>query len=88
MDLTQILGQLQGQLGDKVDLSKIKSPSDLGNLTEHLKGVEIPKGAEDLIAKFTGGSIGDLDGDGKQESIGEEIMGKAQQLLGGLFGGK
>ncbi|MCQ2243251.1 MAG: hypothetical protein MJZ32_03225 [Bacteroidaceae bacterium] len=88
MDLTQILGQLKGQLGDKVDLSQIKSPSDLGKLSELLQGTEIPAGAQDLISKFTGGSLGDLDGDGKQESLSEEIIGKAQQVLGGLFGGK
>lgn len=102
MDLTQILSQLQGQLGDKVDLSQIKSVSDLGKITDLLKGVEIPVGAQDLISQLTNGgnvqdiltnltggaALGDLDGDGKQETLSEELMGKAQQVLGGLFGGK
>ncbi len=102
MDLTQIISQLQGQLGDKVDLSQIKSASDLGKLTDLLKGVNLPAGAQDIVAKLTNGgnvqdiltniaggaALGDLDGDGKQESLSEELMGKAQQVLGGLFGGK
>lgn len=94
MDFGKILGGLQSQLGDKVDLSSIKGPQDLGKLTEMLNGANVPAGAKDILAKLqSGGGIGDLDGDGVQESLAEELKGKAEQLLGGgvlggLFGKK
>lgn len=89
MDFGKILGGLQSQLGDKVDLSSIKGPQDLGKLTEMLNGANVPAGAKDILAKLqSGGGIGDLDGDGVQESLAEELKGKAEQLLGGgVLGG-
>lgn len=41
----------------------------------------------DIVSKLkTDGLIGDLDGDGVQESFIEEIKGKASSMLGGMFG--
>jgi len=90
MDFGQILGQLQGQLGDKVDLSSIKDKADINKIPELLNGVELPSAAKDLLSKLQGGGspLGDLDGDGVQESLAEELKGKAEQVLGGLFGKK
>ena len=94
MDFGKILGGLQSQLGDKVDLSSIKGTQDLGKLTEMLNGAELPSAAKDLLAKLQTGGAGDLDGDGVQESLADELKGKAEQLLGGsgilggLFGKK
>ena len=49
-----------------------------------LKGIDTSKfSMEEIIEKVKGsGLIGDLDGDGVQESVIEEIKGK----IGGLFG--
>lgn len=94
MDFGKILGGLQSQLGDKVDLSSIKGTQDLGKLSEMLNGAEMPSAAKDLLAKLQTGSAGDLDGDGVQESLADELKGKAEQILGGsgilggLFGKK
>ncbi len=88
MDFGQILGGLQSQLGDKVDLSSIKGPQDLSKLTQMLNGAELPSAAKDLLSKLQAGGAGDLDGDGVQESLADELKGKAEQVLGGLFGKK
>lgn len=95
MDFGKILGGLQSQLGDKVDLSSIKGTQGLGKLTEMLNGAEMPSAAKDLLTKLQSGSgLGDLDGDGVQENLADELKGKAEQLLGGsgilggLFGKK
>lgn len=75
MDIQNILSQLQSKFGDKVDLSAV---------TEHLKNIDTSKlSISEIIEKVKGkGLIGDLDGDGVQESAFEEIKGKH----GGLFG--
>ena len=86
MDFTQILSQLQSQLGDKVDLSAIKDKADISKLPELLKGIELPESAKNLVSMLQGFNVGDLDGDGVQESLVEELKGKAQKMLGGLFG--
>ena len=53
-------------------------------MTEHLKGVDLSNfSMSEIVEKVKGsGLIGDLDGDGVQESVIEEIKGK----IGGLFG--
>ncbi len=87
MDFGKILGQLQGQLGDKVDLSSIQGKTDVNKIPELLNGVELPSAAKDLLAKLQAGGAGDLDGDGVQESLAEELKGKAEQVLGsGILG--
>ena len=86
MDFGQILGQLQGQLGDKVDLSAIKDKADLNKLPELLNGIELPEAAKGLVSMLQGLGVGALDGDGVQESLVDELKGKAEQMLGGLFG--
>ena len=87
MDFGKILGQLQGQLGDKVDLSSIQGKTDVNKIPELLNGVELPSAAKDLLAKLQAGGAGDLDGDGVQESLVEELKGKAEQVLGsGILG--
>ncbi|MCF0198404.1 MAG: hypothetical protein HUK02_03650 [Bacteroidaceae bacterium] len=81
MDLQQIIAQLQKQFGNGFDVSKA---------TKLLEGVDFKSlDMNQIIGMLTkGGVIGDLDGDGKVESLAEELKGKASQLLGGLFGGK
>lgn len=87
MDFGKLLGGLQSQLGDKVDISSIKGTQDLGKLTEMLNGVELPSAAKDLLSKLQAGGAGDLDGDGVKESLADEIKGKAEQVLGsGILG--
>lgn len=75
MDIQNIISQLQSKFGDKFDISAVK---------EHLKGIDTSKlSFSEIVEKIKGkGLIGDLDGDGVQESAFEEIKGK----IGGLFG--
>lgn len=81
MEINEIISQLQDKFGNSLDITKI---------TELFKGADLSKFSfEDIISKVKGaGLLGDLDGDGVQESLGEELMGKAKDILGGIFGGK
>lgn len=75
MDIQSILGELKSKFGDKFDVTAV---------TEQLKGIDTGKfSMTEIIEKVKGsGFLGDLDGDGVNESAFEEIKGK----LGGLFG--
>lgn len=83
MDIQEIIAQLKEKFGDKVDVSQV---------TEKLQGMDLKNmdfsqitsalSADGAIGKM----IGDLDGDGVQESPLEELKGKASQILGGIFG--
>lgn len=75
MDIQNIISELQSKFGGKIDASAIK---------EHLKGIDTSKfSISEIVEKLkTGGLVGDLDGDGVQESTFEEIKGK----IGGIFG--
>jgi len=75
MDIQSIISQLSSKFGDKFDITAV---------TKHLKGIDTSKfSMDEIIEKVKGaGLIGDLDGDGVQESAFEEIKGK----IGGLFG--
>lgn len=75
MDITSIISQLKDKFGDKVDVAAV---------TEHFKGVDTSKFSfAEIIEKIKGkGLVGDLDGDGVEESTIEEIRGK----IGSLFG--
>lgn len=75
MDIQDILSQLTSKFGGNIDLKAV---------TEHLKDVDLSKfSMTEIIDKVKGaGLIGDLDGDGVQESAFEEIKGK----IGSLFG--
>lgn len=78
MEIQEIISQIKGKFGDKVDVTQI---------TEKLKGMDLSKfgNISEIISHLkTGGILGDLDGDGVQESITEEIKGKASELLGGI----
>lgn len=78
MEIQEIIGQLKDKFGDKVDFSQI---------TEKLKGMDLSKFANisQVVSHLKdGGLLGDLDGDGVQESFTEEIKGKASELLGGI----
>ncbi len=77
MDIQQIISQLQGKFGSSIDVPQI---------TKLLQGMDLSKFSfNDIVAKLsTSGLIGDLDGDGKQESLIDEIKGKAGDMLGGL----
>ena len=75
MDIQSILTELTSKFGGSFDIAKV---------TESLKGIDTSKfSMTEIIEKIKGeGLIGDLDGDGVQESAFEEIKGK----LGSLFG--
>lgn len=77
MDIQQIISQLQGKFGNSIDVPQI---------TKMLQGMDLSKiSFNDIVSKLTaGGLIGDLDGDGVQESLIDEIKGKAGDMLGGL----
>lgn len=71
MDLQQILGTLKEQMGSKFDKEKIEAA---------LKNVDLSKSGDILAAVKE--HLKDLDGDGKEEGLLDEIKGK----IGGLFG--
>ncbi len=75
MDIQNILSELTAKFGNSFDVAAV---------TEHLKGVDLSNfSMSEIVEKVKGsGLIGDLDGDGVQESVIEEIKGK----IGGLFG--
>lgn len=77
MDIQTVLAELTSKFGGNLDISAI---------TKQLQGMDLSKlSMTDIITKVQqSGLIGDLDGDGVQESLIDEIKGK----LGGLFGGK
>lgn len=77
MDIQQIISQLQGKFGNTFDVSQV---------TKMLQGMDLSKFSfNDIVAKLTtNGLIGDLDGDGVQESLIDELKGKAGNMLGGL----
>lgn len=79
MEIQEIITQLQSKFGNGLDITKI---------TESLKGFDHSgMSFTDIVAKIKeGGLLGDLDGDGVQESFVEEIKGKAGQIFGGMFG--
>ena len=75
MDIQEIIGQLKDKFGDKVDVDAI---------TAHFKGTDTSNfSVTDIIEKVkNAGFLGDLDGDGVNEGLVEEIKGK----IGSLFG--
>lgn len=78
MDIQQIISQLQGKFGNSFDVSQV---------TKMLNGLDLSKlSFNDIVAKLTSGGliVGDLDGDGVQENLIDEIKGKAGDMLGGL----
>ncbi len=79
MEISEVITKLKDQFGDKINVAKI---------TEMFKGQDLGKlSMSEIIAKVKdGGLLGDLDGDGKVESVLDELKGKASGLLGGMFG--
>ena len=79
MEIQEIITQLQGKFGNSFDISKV---------TSALQGMDLKNfSITDIASKLKlDGLIGDLDGDGVQESIIDEIKGKAGSMLGGIFG--
>lgn len=78
MDVQQIISQLQGKFGNSFDVSQV---------TKMLHGMDLSKFSfNDIVAKLasSGLIVGDLDGDGVQENLVDEIKGKAANMLGGL----
>lgn len=75
MDIQSILTELTSKFGGSFDISAV---------TEHLKGIDLNNfSMDEIIEKVKGsGLIGDLDGDGVQESAFEEIKGKISSLFG------
>lgn len=75
MDIQNIITELTSKFGGKFDISAV---------TEHLKGIDLKNfSMSEIVEKVKGaGLIGDLDGDGVEESVFEEIKGK----IGGIFG--
>lgn len=84
MDIKNIVSQLEEKLGHTVDVSKVQGM---------LKGIDTSKfSPSEIVEKLKDKiNVGDLDGDGKVESLADEVKGKAQQMMGGIgkmFGGK
>ncbi len=84
MDIQTVIAELTSKFGKNIDTTAI---------TKMLQGVDLSKlSMTDIIAKVQqGGLLGDLDGDGVQESLIDEIKGMVGNKLGGLgslFGGK
>lgn len=84
MDIQTVVAELTSKFGKNIDTTAI---------TKMLQGVDLSKlSMTDIIAKVQqGGLLGDLDGDGVQESLIDEIKGMVGNKLGGLgslFGGK
>ncbi|MCC8071457.1 MAG: hypothetical protein LIO90_06625 [Bacteroidales bacterium] len=81
MEINEIISQLQSKFGNGFNISKVTEVlkgSDHSNLSIH-----------EIISKLTDkGLLGDIDGDGVQESLVDELKGKASQMFGNLFGGK
>lgn len=79
MEIQEIITQLQGKFGNSFDITKV---------TSALQGMDLKNfSITDIVSKLKlDGLVGDLDGDGVQESIIEEIKGKAGSMLGGIFG--
>lgn len=77
MDLQTILSELTSKFGNSFDISAV---------TEKLKGIDTSNlSLTEIVSKIKDtGLVGDLDGDGVQESFIEEIKGK----IGNMFGGK
>ena len=77
MDIKNIVSQLEEKLGHKVDVSKVQAM---------LSGIDTSKfSPSELVAQLQSKfHVGDLDGDGKVESLTDELKGKAQQMMGGL----
>lgn len=75
MDIQAIIAQLKDKFGDKVDVAGI---------TEHFKGQDTSKFSfAEIVEKVKGkGLVGDLDGDGIEESTIDEIKGKISSLFG------
>lgn len=73
MEITEIIGQLKDKFGDTFDVSQV---------TERLSGLDLKNMDMSQITSKLSGLIGDLDGDGVQEGIIDEIKGK----IGSIFG--
>ena len=75
MDIQNVMTELKSKFGDKFDVSAV---------TEHLKGIDLNNfSMSEIVEKVkNAGFLKDLDGDGKEEGIIEEIKGK----FSGLFG--
>ncbi|MCM1451869.1 MAG: hypothetical protein NC102_06395 [Clostridium sp.] len=73
MEITEIIGQLKDKFGDTFDVAQV---------TEKLKGFDLKNMNMSEITSKLSGLVGDLDGDGVQEGIIDEIKGK----IGGIFG--
>ena len=75
MEIQEVIAQIKDKFGDKVDISSI---------TEKLKDVDLSKfNFNEILDKLNlYNLVGDLDGDGVQESFFEEVKGK----IGGMFG--
>lgn len=83
MDIQEIIAQLKEKFGDKVDVSQVKEKlQGMGLKNMDFSQITSALSADGAIGKM----IGDLDGDGVQESPLEELKGKASQILGGIFG--
>lgn len=77
MEITEIIANLKGKFGDKLDVAKV---------TERLQGFDLKNmNMSDITSKLSD-LVGDLDGDGVKEGLIDEIKGKAGNMFGGMFG--
>lgn len=73
MEITEIIENLKGKFGDTFDVTKV---------TERLQGFDLKNmNMGDITSKLSD-LVGDLDGDGVQEGLIDELKGK----FSGIFG--
>lgn len=73
MEITEIIGNLKDKFGDTFDVAQV---------TEKLGSFDFKNMDMSQITAKLSGLVGDLDGDGVQEGIIDEIKGK----IGSIFG--
>ena len=78
VDVQTIIAELVKQYGSNVDVNKAKNL--LGGLD--LQGKDMSQIVTMLASQL---QLGDLDGDGKVESLADELKGVAMKQLGNLF---
>ncbi len=78
VDVQTIIAELVKQYGSNVDVNKAKNL--LGGL--NLQGKDMSQIVTMLASQL---QLGDLDGDGKVESLADELKGVAMKQLGNLF---
>lgn len=73
MEITEIIENLKGKFGNSFDVTKV---------TERLQGFDLKNmNMSDITSKLSD-LVGDLDGDGVQEGLVDELKGKFSSFFG------